>query len=474
MSEPVVTRFVRSSFSRTSQSAVAWSLLATAFRALSGVLVLPLMVRRIPSEHLGLWYVFLTLQGIGNLFDLGFSPAVTRAAGYLWAGAQQLKPFGVAAIEKSEEAPIAPNRTLLNSLVATMRLYYRFFGVTSGLIMLVAGGAWVWFKTQNLPDANNLRLCYAVFVLGGFLNATGDLWPALLSGINGVLIAQRILSGAMLISLVVTLGGLLANFGIWALVLGMVGAGAFIRWAGRFFFIRLAGPNFDSRTRPRFDLIAKLWPTAWRSGLTSLGAFFVISANTLICSGFLNLKVTASYGLSIALLAMLTYSTSMFTNIKIPLINQFRTSARTNDILELWIRRTRVSMVAYLIGALSLLFFGNQILQLIGSKTLLLPQGQLALALLVIGLEMHGVLYANLIISENQIPFVAPFLLSGAATFLFSLLLTPRLGVWGMLLAQGCVQASFNNWWTVYRAIQGLGISWTEYWRRYVREPIRI
>src|SRR5437660_12755202 len=128
MLETVLKRFVQSRLLRVSQSAVVWGLLATGFRGLAGVLVLPLMVRKVPSEHLGLWYVFLTLQGIGNLFDLGFSPAVTRTAGYLWAGAQQLKPFGVAAIEKSEEAPIAPNRTLPSSLVATMRLYYRFFG----------------------------------------------------------------------------------------------------------------------------------------------------------------------------------------------------------------------------------------------------------------------------------------------------------------------------------------------------------
>ena len=47
------------------------------------------MVRTIPTEELGLWYVFLSLQGIAALFDLGFSPAVTRAAGYIWAGATE-------------------------------------------------------------------------------------------------------------------------------------------------------------------------------------------------------------------------------------------------------------------------------------------------------------------------------------------------------------------------------------------------
>src|SRR6266446_2289339 len=157
-------QFVRSAFSRGSQSAVVWSFFATGLRLLSGVLVLPLVVRRLPSDHLGLWYVFLSLQGIASLFDLGFSPAVTRAAGYLWAGAQQLRKFGVARIDTNARANVQPNYELLNGLVATMRLYYRFFGIASGLMMLVVGGNWIWFKTQNLPDAAALRLSYTVFV----------------------------------------------------------------------------------------------------------------------------------------------------------------------------------------------------------------------------------------------------------------------------------------------------------------------
>jgi O-antigen/teichoic acid export membrane protein len=340
--------------------------------------------------------------------------------------------------------------------------------------MLLGGGAWVWFKTQNLPDANTLRLCYSVFVLGGFLNATGDLWPALLAGINSVRTGQKILLGSSLISFVVTLAGLLAHFGIWALVLGTVGAGAFMRSAGRLSFLRQIGSNFNRRAWPEFNLIAKLWPTAWRSGLMSLGAFFVVSANTLICSAFLNLKITASYGLTLSLLAMLTYASSMFAQIKIPLINHLRVNARTDDIVELWIQRTRVSIVLYIAGALFLLLFGNQILQLIGSKTMLLPKEQLAFAVLVIGIEMHHVLYANLIISENQNPFVIQALLSGAATLALSLVLTPQLGVWGMFIAQGFAQACYSNWWTLRRAIRGLGLPWAEYWRRYFRTPVRI
>src|SRR4051794_11799067 len=113
-----------------------------------------------------------------------------------------------------------------------MRLYYRFFGLISGVIMLIAGAYWIWTKTEPLLDAHQLRACYVVFVIGGFLTATGDLWPALLSGINGVRAAQRILLGSGIINLTVITVGLLANLGIWALVFGTVATGLFIRLGG--------------------------------------------------------------------------------------------------------------------------------------------------------------------------------------------------------------------------------------------------
>jgi len=156
------------------------------------------------------------------------------------------------------------------------------------------------------------------------------------------------------------------------------------------------------------------------------------------------------------------------------MINQLRAAGEMNQIVEVWIQRIRLSLLCYMIGALFLLLVGNRALELIGSKTMLLPTGQLALALLIFGLEMHHSLYAGLVISENQNPFVAPSLISGGATVVLSLIMTPRFGIWGMLLAQGITQACFNNWWPVYRAIRGLGLSWTEYWRRYVRSPIHI
>ncbi len=171
---------------------------------------------------------------------------------------------------------------------------------------------------------------------------------------------------------------------------------------------------------------------------------------------------------------MLSTASSAFTKIKMPIVNQLRVTGRMDEIAELWIQRTRISLACYLLGSLALILAGNVGLRIVGSKTMLLPSGELVLMLLIVGLEMHHVLSGDLVISENQNPFVIPALSAGAGTVLLSLVLTPHFGIWGMLVAQGISQASFNNWWTVRRGIRGLGIPWRSYWQQYATRPVKI
>src|SRR5205085_4991872 len=152
----------------------------------------------------------------------------------------------------------------------------------------------------------------------------------------------------------------------------------------------------------------------------------------------------------------------------------FRAGAQTDCILEIWIQRTRMSLFCYFVGALCILLFANQALQIVGSATRLLSTPQLAFALLIFGLDMQHTLYGALVISENENPFVLPALITGIANALISLLLSPWLGIWGLLLSQGLTEAAFNNWWMVNRGIRSLGIPWQKYWVRYVRTPVRI
>ena len=58
-------------------------------------------------------------------------------------------------------------------------------------------------------------------------------------------------------------------------------------------FLGAPPPNVDSKS-----LLAVLWPNSWRTGLQFLSVYLATQANTLLCSHYLGLGVTSSYGLT--------------------------------------------------------------------------------------------------------------------------------------------------------------------------------
>jgi hypothetical protein len=111
-----------------------------------------------------------------------------------------------------------------------------------------------------------------------------------------------------------------------------------------------------------------------------------------------------------------------------------------------------------------LVLVGPTLLTAIHAKTQFLPFSTLLAFVVIYLIEMHGALYANLVYTENVNPFVIPVALSGVLIVAISLWLTPRIGVWGIILAQAIVQLSCNNWWPVVRAVRGLNIQSQGYW----------
>jgi O-antigen/teichoic acid export membrane protein len=236
------------------------------------------------------------------------------------------------------------------------------------------------------------------------------------------------------------------------------------RLTGRFLFhkyVPIEKAPFDAH------MLRVLWPTAWRTGIVSVAAYMGLQANTLICSGFLGLKATASYGLTLQAMLLLVGVSSVWVAVKFPLINQLRSQGRLKEIADLFRQRIALAMLTYLLGGSALLFFGPPLLTLLHAKTQFLPTPLLATMLVIYLLEVHHSLYASLVFSENVNPFVIPAIISGSAIVALSVWLTPRIGVWGMLLSQGVVQLCFNNWWPVVRAIRGLALSPRTYWSSF-------
>jgi O-antigen/teichoic acid export membrane protein len=455
-------------FHRVVKSAVAWAFLNTLLRVGMSIFVLPLILRKMPSEQLGLWYVFGTIGGLASLLDLGFEPTITRMASYAWSGASRFIAFGVHKEEEESQAGNGPNRLLLSDLVATLRAYYFWVGVAILLLLSFGGGVWVWKMTATLPSSANMRMAWLVYAAGCSLNFITGRWPALVTGLGAVKEGQRMSLLCFLVYYVLAVGGLMTGFGIWALVLGFLGMGFVARTVGKRIFLNISAlPGGLPAGRLHREIFAAIWPNAWRMGLVSLGSFMITRSNTLICSAFLGLQTTASYGISLQLMATLVGVSSIWVTVRMPQINQLRVKGLNNDIATIFASRMRLTLLCYVAGALVTLFFGPVILKLIGSKTTLISPGLFAVLAFIQLLEMHHSLYAGLVLSENRNPFLKQTLISGALIVIAGVVLTPRYGLWGMVLSTGIVQACYNNWWPVKRAVTGLEMDFGHYLRYF-------
>ena len=196
-----------------------------------------------------------------------------------------------------------------------------------------------------------------------------------------------------------------------------------------------------------------------------------MQSNTLVCSVYLGLKTTASYGISFQLVSMLYGLCSVWVAVKMPVINQLRVQGRIDEIVALFVRRMRLTILSYVSGALVIVFLAPPALRLLGSKTPLIPWEQLAVLAVIRFLELHHSLYAGVVLSENRNPFLKSALITGVAVVICSVLLTPVYGVWGMLISIGLVQLCYANWWPVLRALQGLGLKPTDYFIHHFLNP---
>jgi len=273
------------------------------------------MLRKLPPEDLGFWYIFLSLAGISSLVDMGFYPTMSRVTAFLWAGAKEIPRMGVATV--SEESAMTPNYQLLSDLVRTMRLYYLALGLLVTLAMGVFGTMWIFSKAQLAPDAQVILGAWFLFLPGLFVNTTTGMWHPLLSGINRVRLGQQIFVWGLVANYIVVFGGLLVGAGLFAPVAGYLLMGVVSRLLAQAKFTELTkGKIYVATARWSGELLAALWPTAWRTGVVTIGIYATLNLGTLICAAYLGPRMTASYGLSLQLAAAAVSLSTAFVAVK--------------------------------------------------------------------------------------------------------------------------------------------------------------
>ena len=105
-----------------SKKEVVWGYFAQFFTIASGILILPLVLRLLTPEEIGMNFLMLTIGTMVSLLDFGFAPQIGRNFSYVFAGAQILQKEGLGI---SNEVNATVNYRLLATLIHTAKFIYR-------------------------------------------------------------------------------------------------------------------------------------------------------------------------------------------------------------------------------------------------------------------------------------------------------------------------------------------------------------
>jgi O-antigen/teichoic acid export membrane protein len=303
----------------------------------------PFYVRALGIAGYGIVGIWLTLETIANLLDLGLSATLTREL----------------AVATAQPASLDSSRDLLR----TLESIYWVIGILIGLTVIAAAPVLAshWFNTGNLPEGAMRRALVAIGVL------LACRWPIslYLGGLNGLerqvflawvntgfAIARHV--GAVLA--LVTYSPTVLTFLVWQILVNAAYAGilGLLLWR--------ALPRGATSAAVRIASLRRVWRFAGGSGAIALTAFATQDIGPVIVSKLVTIEQFGYYSLawrvaSVAYIGSIAVGTAAF-----PALSRLAARGDQSQLATTYHSLCQLQSVLVLPTTAILLLFGRQVI----------------------------------------------------------------------------------------------------------------
>ena len=428
---------------------VYWNYTATFLQIASQALLLPFILRFLPQETIGIWTIFASITAVVLLLDFGFSSSFTRNVTYVFSGVKVLKATGFQSESDTENSKI--DYGLLKGLISVMRSFYIRVAIIL-FVILVSGGTYYVNTILGTYSGNKNEILTAWFILC-LVNSYSLYtlyYDTLLLGMGLVKRSKQIIITGQALYLSVSVILIFAGFGLIAITAAQAVSVVLRRILTyrAVYTVNLKYRLKNSEIREKKEIFKAVYPNAIKMGLTGVGAVLVFRSQPIIGSLYLPLEIIASYGITIQLISVLSGTSQVYFNTYQPKIVQYRVQDNISAIRNIYIKSCIILVAVFILGGLCLLLFGSWFMNLIGSKTPLLPNVYIFTVLLISLLEANHGIAGHMLMTKNYVPFFKAALVSGLMTIILLFLFLDffSLGVLALILAGGLAQAVYQNW----------------------------
>jgi hypothetical protein len=395
-------------------------------RTLGAVLVLPLVLKKFPVEDFNVWSLFSTLLGLQLLVDMGFCITFVRAIAVALAGAESPDAFQRNATVSRGEGP---NWALLTRVVGSMRFIYQRLAVLYVLLLAVVGSAALARPIGLSPHPGSAWIAWGIVVLSGYVNLRSNYLGVLLQGLNEIALVRRweaitsvvtVLTGFVVLLLGGDLLMLVAAMQAWSLVAALRNC-----WLCQQVAQRRFSPLPEAKKDP--EMMTRLWPATWRSGVGVLMSFGLIQATGLINAQFATAANSASYMLCLRLMQLISsFSQAPFYS-KLAVLPRLRAEGNIQALLTVAGDGMRKSLWTYSLGFAAAGLLGPIILTRLRSNVEFpAPVFWVTLGAMFF-VERYAAMHLNLYSTTNHIITHIANGITGLLVIGFTLLLLPAL-----------------------------------------------
>lgn len=444
---------------------IIWNYLGSFLTLGMNVLLLPVLLNVLPAKDLGLWYVFSSISSLITLLDFGFSPTISRNVTCAWCGATELNKEGLpsAIIENAHT-----NFQLLKSLLVVSRKIYRWISGISILILLTIGTIYMYSLVNKYDNITYYLIAWMIYSISIVINMYFSYWDAFLRGIGALKQSNITAIISRGIFIIISIIGLLLGGGLIAIAIAQIISGIILRLLCRNAFLIAAGKDFLTdkvqRCKNEKEIFKQLTPNSTKYGIVSIGGFLSQRADTLLCSSFLGLETTSSYGLTMQLLNLLGSMSQMLFNSYSAQITQEKLNGNKEKVIDFFSVSIVFQFFLGIAGILTIAFIGPWLLIIIGANSVLLPNATILLLGFILVFEWNTSIFLNFLVTSNKIPFTKTSIFSGVFIVVCSYIffVYTNLDVYSLIIGRAIIGFGFNNWYWVIYVCRNINISFFE------------
>lgn len=436
-----------------SKSDIIWNYIGIIVSLSGNFVLIPFLLHFLSVDYYGLWNVFISLGTISVLFDFGFNSLFSRNIAYAWSGADHLKKEGV--VSTSEVSNV--NWKLLKSVVKTCKFIYLVISSVALLFMLSLGTIYVIHVGKAIGNDKIIIISWTLYALGIFLDLLYGYYDAFLRGIGEIGTDNKARIIAKFIQIIVTIIMLMLGNGIISTSIANIIYGFIFRGIckRRFYSVNNMKENLERVGKVELKNIWKtfniVWYNAWREGIVSLANFISNQATTLLCSLFLGLRATASFGLAVQFTSGVAQISASLFSTYLPSIQESYVHRRLDNIR---------SDVSFGLTTYTLLFpIGILVIVLLIPAINLIKGNSILNVDIVLGVAVYQFLlkyrdcYAWYLAATNRVIYYKSFIMASILCIIMSIFFVECLdmGVQGFILSQIISQLVHNVWyWPMY------------------------